>query len=521
MPGHKRSRHLLPLSLLCATTAWGDCDDYYIGDNLYYIGRTTSQSVWVSNTQAVGNYALNAPGFADIDNWSSSQNSQLHLSISPVVADGPNGTHQLQILGVSGNPAQPNCFVASRGQVNPIIPPTWRPPQKPVLPIKPERPTPPDRPVVVRPGLPELPIAVRPTLPERPAVVRPGLPELPIAVRPTLPDRPSVVRPVDPELPAMPQLPALNASQAPTELEMASLCPSIELDESGQPTEATLQRCAALAQALQQAPLTPGRDLPAESLWNAWVDPHYIYSSNRRGISTVEEETRSLSTGIDRRMDARLAVGALLSINDLNTESFDGNIRTEGTSYNLGPYLAYQLSPAWSLFANATIGKAKMERQILMFKGDGDSTSYGASLNLYGDFSLSETTSLRPKLGINYQKEDIDDYTLKGQLFNVYLEPEVDGLQQESGQALATFELNTLISDARNQMYIPYIEAGAYYNYLQDAHSPDSQWQGLIRGGLRTLMGSHTQIDINLAYESVGVSGLDVWNVGLFVSHGF
>lgn len=518
---YTKSHHFLSLSLLCTSTAWGDCSDYFVGDNLYYLGRTNSQSVWISNTQALGNYALGAPGVANIDTWTSIRNPQYRLSVSPVVVDGVNGTHQLQILGVSGDPAKPNCFVASRSQVNPIIPPTWRPPQKPDLPAIPVSPELPDQPVVVRPSLPDRPVAVRPTLPDRPIAVRPSLPDRPAVTRPALPDRPVVSRPIDPDQPQESYLPELNGSPALTQTEVASLCPSAERDAAGQYTPETLERCPALRLALKQAPLTPGRDLPDESLWNVWVDPHYIYTSNRRGFSDVEEKTHSLGMGVDRRINADLAIGILLNINDLQTESFDGNITTDGTSYNLGPYLAYQLSPAWSLFANATIGTANMEREVLMFKGDGDSTSYGGNINLYGDYPLTEQTHVRPKLGINYQKEDIEDFTLKGRVASFYLEPEIEGSRQESGQALATVELNTLFVGAGNQVYRPYVEVGTYYNYLQDKNSIYPEWQGVFRGGLRALLGTHTQIDASLGYESIGVSGLDVWDIGLFISHGF
>lgn len=495
MPGHTKTLHALPLSFFCATTAWANCDNYYVGDNLYYLGRTSNQSVWVSNTQALGNYSLNAPGVADIDTWTSTSNPELRLSLSPVVDSSLNGNHQLQILGVSGDPSRPNCFVASRSQVNPIIPPTWRPPQKPDLPVIPARPELPDRPVVARPSLPNRPVVIRPVVPAN--------------------------RPISSSRPQQPELPELRSSSALTQAEIASLCPSAERDAEGQYTAETLQRCPALKLALEQAPLTPGRDLPDESLWNAWIDPHYTYTSNRRGFSDVEEKTRSLGVGVDRRINPDLAIGVLMSVSDLETETFNGNLTTDGTSYNLGPYLAYQLSPAWSLFANATVGTASMEREVLMFKGEGDSSSYGGNVNLYGDFPLTAQTHLRPKLGINYQKEDIEDFTLKGRIASFNLAPEIEGARQESGQVLATLELNTLFVGSGNHVYRPYVEVGTYYNYLQDKQSTYPEWQGVFRGGLRALLGNHTQIDASLSYDSVGVSGLDVWDIGLFISHGF
>ncbi|MFG0381013.1 autotransporter domain-containing protein [Pseudomonas sp. zbq_18] len=509
-------RLLLSLALCPIPQVWANCSEYFVGDNLYYIGRTNSQSIWVANTQATGNYALSAPGVPNIDTWASTKNPEYHLSLSPVVADDLNGNHQLQILGVSGDPIRPNCLVATRSQVNPIIPPTWRPPQKPVLPAKPERPT-----------LPELPEVSRPEIPNRPVVSRPTLPDLPVVSRPEIPNRPVVGRPTLPELPQVPdrgrplessftELPNLAGEQHLSNQQIDSLCRYVERDESGQFTAETLQRCPALAQALKQAPLTPGRDLIADTLWNVWVDPHYVRTNNRRGYGETEQRTTSVTLGADRRLNSDLAVGALLSISDLDSDSLDGLIKVDGNSYNLGPYVSYQLSNNWSAFANITVGKAEIDHKVLMFKGSGDSTTYGATANIYGDFAWSERTSIRPKLGINYQKEDIEDFDLRGRVFNRYLNPRVNGINQESGQVLASIELNSMLELSSGHLFVPYFEVGSYYNYLQEDTSTYPEWQGLIRTGLRTLYKTNTQIDLNLSYESLGVSGLDIWDFGLY-----
>lgn len=109
------------LAGLFLSTAWAaDCPDRQPGRHLEYLGRSADSSVsfWLSAPGSAGTFRLSAPGVPDIDTWSA-RRSALHLTISPVVLDGPNGIHKLDRLNTDGSF---NCFMDSRAQTNPVFP---------------------------------------------------------------------------------------------------------------------------------------------------------------------------------------------------------------------------------------------------------------------------------------------------------------------------------------------------------------------------------------------------------------
>jgi hypothetical protein len=42
-----------------------------------------------------------------------------------------------------------------------------------------------------------------------------------------------------------------------------------------------------------------------------------------------------------------------------------------------------------------------------------------------------------------------------------------------------------------------------------------------VRAGVRALISALTFVELKGAYLSIGHSGLDIWEVGVFLSHGF
>lgn len=61
-------------------------------------------------------------------------------------------------------------------------------------------------------------------------------------------------------------------------------------------------------------PLTEGRDLVVESLWNGWVDLHHIGSKDRRNGLDLDGSTGGVTLGVDRRFGANFVAGLSLSL---------------------------------------------------------------------------------------------------------------------------------------------------------------------------------------------------------------
>lgn len=479
---------------------------------LEYLGRApdNSNSYWLSATNP-GNFRLSAPGFPNIDTWSTSTNL-VRLTASPVVVDGVNGVHKLDRLTGGG---AFDCFLHSRGQTNPLLPPTWRPPAKPT------------RPEVVRPELPELPVAMRPELPSRPAVVRPGLPDLPQVIRPELPDRPAVVRP------ELPDRPAVVRPERPVTIELRGrqydmtygtiiqYCPSARFDQSGELDPSSLNGCTALYEAAKTAPLTPGRDLVPETPWNAWVDTSYMRTRNQRGVAEVNDRTGALTVGADRKVSDRMSAGVMMSINDQRTESLWGYVTADANGWLIGPYAAYQLSQSWSLFGGASVGEVRRDHRVLTLNGNNTALQYSLMINAQGEYPVGEEVVARPKLGISYLNENARDYLLGGSVLGAPLQILVDGRRRESGEFQGSVEFNRRINLEHQKFAVAYVELGAIGNYMRQENSLDPRWQGLLRGGFRMLAAKSLQIDVSASYRSLGVSDLSIWDMRLFAAYAF
>lgn len=493
--------------------AWAaDCADRFETTQFDYLGRSadSSKSYWITQSNRADSFRVSAPGVASIDSWQTS-GASTHITESTVVKNDANGTHKLDRMKSDGSY---DCFLQSRNQTNPLLPPTWRPPAKP------------ERPEVVRPQIPERPVAVRPQIPDRPVAIRPTVPELPVAVRPEIPDFPIVARPQLPDLPVVTRPGAIQIAMNGYSYELSrsqllQYCPSAVIDAQGQVDDASLQACSGLVAALKAAPLTPGRDLLAPSEWNAWADLQYLHSDNRRGFSPLEGEGSTLSLGADRLLNPELSLGFMLTLSKQNAEAFRGALSSDADSVLAGPYLAYALNSHWSLFANVLAGRVSHDYQLLSLQGDSSATKYSASLNLQGEYALDERNLIRPKFGISYNKEAAKSYQLSGVLLGKSLQVVVDDQRHESGQMQASAEYNTRLQTQQGQVFVPYLEAGVLYNYLQPNQSLNPDWQGLVRAGVRTLAGQSWQLDVSASYQSLGVSKLDVWDCKLFVSHAF
>jgi outer membrane autotransporter protein len=277
-----------------------------------------------------------------------------------------------------------------------------------------------------------------------------------------------------------------------------------------------------------EVPLTPGRDLVAKSDWNAWADTRYLRIDDHRGRFENKARNGTLTVGFDRLIDSGIAAGIMASLFDGTNRRFSGFVSLDSTGVLVGPYLSYRLSQAWSLFGSATIGTQRDEHRVVSLVGSGDALLYGANLNALGQYEVAESTFLRPRVGISYQHKDARSFALSGPVLGRSVRVDLDRQSSDSMIAEASLEVNSILRGEKDRLFVPFIEAGIRYTHLWPEISGSTltqvtgvDWQGILRLGGRALLGPTTQIEINASYQSIGVSNLDIWEAGIFVSHAF
>ena len=431
-------------------------------------------------------------------------------------------------------------------------PPTGITPELPTIPqpptgVMPERPTIPRPPTGVMPELPTVPqpptgiTPERPTSPQPPTGIRPERPTVPRPPTGIRPERPTVPRPptgVMPELPINPSPPVGivrpegNGGEGNAGLR-TTIAPTLpcagRVGESGLGDTAQLGPCAGPAETSEkQVPLTPGRDLVAESPWNAWIDTRYLTIKDQRGLSESKTRGGTITLGTDRRVGDGLVAGGMLSLMQTENERFTGYVTQDTSGFMLGPYLSYRLSDEWSLFASATIGSQRDEHKVVSLSGDSSATLYALTANTQGQYEVGTETYLRPKLGFSYQHNAARAFDLSGRWLGQALKVDLAGQNTDSLIADASLELNSILRGEKERLYMPFVEAGVRYTRLWPEVSGSAlkavsgvDWQGILRVGGRALLGSTTQIELNASYQSIGVSNLDIWEAGFFVSHAF
>jgi hypothetical protein len=367
---------------------------------LDFLGRApdNQSSYWIAATNP-GSYRLSAPGVPEIDTWSAPSNA-VRISVSPVAKNDANGIDDLDRLKTDGSF---DCLLHTRNQTNPLLPPTWRPPARPMLPV---------------------------------------------AVGPEVPDRPVVIA-------------RQGRRDEVTDGRIFQYCLAERFDLTGAAKPVLINGCIELFQALRQAPLTPGRDVVEDSVWNAWSDISHLRSDDHRGIAEVRERTGTFSLG----------------------------------------------------------GRRQRDQNVLTMSGESTESPYSLALNAQGDYPVADNAVLRPKINVSYLRDDTRDYLLKWPALGVLAKVLANGRNTDTGQFQARVELNTTLTAANGALTVACGEAGAINNYPREQSSMYPRWQDLLRGGFRLRYGTNVQFDGSARDQSLGVSELSVWDARLFASY--
>ena len=163
------------------------------------------------------------------------------------------------------------------------------------------------------------------------------------------------------------------------------------------------RRCRALSEQYSaqsnggEFPITPGRELLDDTQWNSWVDTSYMRIRDRRDNQDVDGTGGVLLLGTDRRVGDAMVAGMMVSLENSRTDAYGGEQQIDVNGFMVGPYMAYQLTPVWSLYANFNIGQFNQDQELSTLSGSGDLQRYALTLNAEGQYAVDEVY-LRPKM---------------------------------------------------------------------------------------------------------------------------
>ncbi|WP_341706083.1 autotransporter domain-containing protein [Halopseudomonas sp.] len=524
---------------------------------LIFLGKTAdlSQSVWLSGTGS-GAFDLEAPGNNVVDSWTRSR-SGLHLSLSPVVSNGSGPLHTL--LDVTGVP----CVLDRGTQKGGIIfPPALNVhPEFPIGKLPPDLITP-EQPIGVRPPIgtlppatitPEVPVASKPPIgvlppetitPEVPVGVIPPIgtlppvtitPEVPVASKPPIGVLPP--EPITPEVPVgvRPPIGIVPPETITPEVPVAVRPPIGTLPPDPIMPVVPMRE-------LPPLPALDGGELEGEGLndaykrrflqapkWNFWADNRLLSVTDRRGGSDLDGYSGYIMLGGDYRVASDLAVGALAFVEHTGSDAFGGDWEVDSDGISFGPYLAYRLSPHWTMDAAYTYGRLSNDNRLAVLRARYDTERHSLRVNASGQYVVNEFI-LVPEFALSYSQYQNEGHQMKGVIYGQPISLSIKRQHLSYGSAEGGLRVIRGYRDRRGGDWFPYAELSVI-NEFQQPYDGDGligkliedapRWRGALRLGLQASPSPATRIDGNLGYLSIGQHGLDVWEGRLVFSYQF
>lgn len=289
-------------------------------------------------------------------------------------------------------------------------------------------------------------------------------------------------------------------------------------------------RTASNQQQDSQVPLTPGRDLPVETAWNAWTEATATRTSDERyGLDNRSSQT-NVKFGLDRKLGKDLVAGLSLGPQNGHAKGFQGAMDSDTDGYVLGVYGALRLSANWAADLSFDYTHADSDVRIAVLRGSSTLRSYATSAGLSGQYIVGEWY-LRPKLTVTYTDSDSDARAMSGMLGGTPISLYLAGLRSHSGVAEAYGEISRLFSLADGTHMIPYLELGLHREFARAnggriltgdlTYAAPSPWYGSVRTGLRMQFANNMLMEGSLGYLSLGQNGREVWEGRLRMSIGF
>ncbi|WP_455373474.1 autotransporter outer membrane beta-barrel domain-containing protein, partial [Limibacillus halophilus] len=296
--------------------------------------------------------------------------------------------------------------------------------------------------------------------------------------------------------------------------------------------------CSDNAAALQDAasadadpvPITPGRDLIEPTVWNIWSDVNLQDSSDERFGRDNDSLSGSLSFGADRKVDERAVMGLSITFDGSKTEGFDGFFEARSKGVSMGPYAAYRLSEHWAVDGTLTYGVSENELEIVTLEGDYDAQRFTASANLNGQY-LVEDLVLRPQVSLYYAYTETKAYDLSGSILGTPVSVRFPSDSYDYATLELSNEFSRTYDVGEGRRVMPYLDIGLLYEFERPNDGKivggdlrlrrPSPVSGSVRGGVRAQLADRLLVEGSLGYLSIGQSGLDTFEAGLYLSYGF
>ncbi len=277
-------------------------------------------------------------------------------------------------------------------------------------------------------------------------------------------------------------------------------------------------------------PLTPGREFAEQPLWNLTVDGTYTNTTDRRHGVDLDGYGANVTIGLDRLLTGTLVVGASLAVDYNHTTEFRGISRVESIGLTLSPYVAFEVLPHWTLDISPGFNWTDNDNKIGPLSANYSSWQYSGSVTATGEYSVFGI-ALRPKLSAYYAHTENDVHDTTGTVRGIPLSFHSAASSFNFGVADVSVEVNRTFTTPAGIPLVPYIEVGASYEFERPNDGKimtknltlvdSTPWSGQVRIGVRAMITSHTFIEVKAAYLTLGVQDLNVWEAGLFLSHGF
>ena len=313
--------------------------------------------------------------------------------------------------------------------------------------------------------------------------------------------------------------PRADRTQIPQDLDYLPTCPDSMIG---------LQSEAAVAGAAQ-VPITPGRELPVETLWNAWSDVRVTGIGDRRNDLDLNSTAYSATFGADRRISDNTVLGAMIGFQAGDSNGFSGSIETSNRGFTIGGYAASRLTENWSADATLGYGLSSIDTDILMFSGDYLSHQFFANGSLRGQYVFDDVL-IRPEASISFSHVTSGDYDLSGTVFGRAATISLAGDDYNTGIFEARTEFSKPIV-SQDMIFTPFAEFGVQVDFARPnggeiltgnlTYATSQRVRGTARAGFRTNIGDNVFLEASAGYLSIGEQDFDIVEGGVFFSIGF
>lgn len=276
--------------------------------------------------------------------------------------------------------------------------------------------------------------------------------------------------------------------------------------------------------------MTEGRDLGESTLWNAWIQPLYVHTSDGRYGLDMDTQLGSVTMGLDRRFGDNVVVGASSAFQNSQTKGYSDLLQADSGGFTIGPYVAVRLSPHWAIDASLAYGEYDNDLALSVLEGSYDSRLWSGNIAAHGQYTYGQTF-IRPKAALTYAHVETDGYALQGEVLGFPVDVAFPEDSFNFGILEASTEFSRIIVLDGGTTVMPFAEIGATYAFdlPNDGQilagdlelATPSAWSGTLRTGARILLDNSVQVEASGGYLSLGQSGLDVWEGKFQVSFGF